>query len=685
MNGKAACVLAAMVASGGLSLFSVAQEPASVDRWWDRVQFYTMVPLPMEQAQSFHATVNGVWAGFFNSSPVVSEERHSPTLNAKYQNDEPGYVRDMHAAGLKTVGIVPGIAGHPKILERWPYLREAAARGADGKPLVFSEEDKSLFMCGNNPLWLDWQLEQLKHSVDLGVDLLTIDEIQGNCLLQWGGVCCCDYCRTGFQAYLQERFTPQQIEELFGLHSLRDLDLSGLTLLDNFDNLLAGELGYTYEQRIAERPLVGEYWRFQEQANYRTKKQLCELIRAYTHSKGKYIPITANTAGLTALSVEGFWFKSLPYMAFVDFAVYENTTQTLFGPNKPFPEGSWIGKHKLGHAVNGSRNAAIPDIPTVGALYDGMADGKTSANYLYILMTEAYANGGASVFYAFESYLPELWTKCGTLADFISKHKDLYDSPATPATPLAILYLYGEGMRNKVGAYYGLARALAESNIPYEVVFAGDGYYLPDKLKATDLEPYKTLIVPSMVEVTNDQRAVVDQYLQKGGTVIYYDAGKLPESGGTGKGVLMPKVTTDRGECDLATAYHETNDRRYREQLAEFVRHEAGELMSVQADGDNVVVYPAWQEKDRRLVLHVVNYDHDRDTDAVHEKQNVVIRVKAPGRLRGRLAADVLSPDEGIATDAAVTNKGGFIELTLPRLAVYEVVVVRPAGSRPDK
>ena len=131
--------------------------------WYRQVQFVAAVPMPPEMADEFGTTVNGMWA--------------SPELGSA---DE---VADLRARGRRALFSVPMIALVPKVYERpdRAFLLEEVCRDVDGRESEcdwYYWETKPVYAaCIYGDVFRRRLLEQRRHGVDLGMDVVNLDEI----------------------------------------------------------------------------------------------------------------------------------------------------------------------------------------------------------------------------------------------------------------------------------------------------------------------------------------------------------------------------------------------------------------------------------------------------------------------------------------------------------------------------
>jgi hypothetical protein len=68
--------------------------------------------------------------------------------------------------------------------------------------------------------------------------------------------------------------------------------------------------------------------------------------------------------------------------------------------------------------------------------------------------------------------------------------------------------------------WYGLAQALTDMSVQYDVVFAPDGNIIEDDLTLDDLSEYGTLIVPWVYSLRNEHVQLLEEYARSGKELI---------------------------------------------------------------------------------------------------------------------------------------------------------------------
>jgi hypothetical protein len=190
--------------------------------------------------------------------------------------------------------------------------------------------------------------------------------------------------------------------------------------------------------------------------------------------------------------------------------------------------------------------------------------------------------------------------------------------------------------------YRVVTATLAGAAVPFDVVIWPDGVTAPDRASAETLLRYSTVILPDVFALTETQLEALEGYLAGGGTV----------------------VTTDRVAFELPV--HANVRTAHRAVLDELLPH------GRQVDTPVSVASNVQELGDGSYALHLVNYDYDRDTDAVRALRDVPIAVRLP---KAKEHATLISTD-GSRTPLTLHREDGMHALRLDRLGVYAIVVL---------
>ena len=177
-------------------------------------------------------------------------------------------------------------------------------------------------------------------------------------------------------------------------------------------------------------------------------------------------------------------------------------------------------------------------------------------------------------------------------------------------------------MRTKINPYLGFSQALSESNIPYEVIFDGDDHYIEESLTQNELQNYEFLIIPSVIDITENQKQIVLDFVSNGGTALVFNPEELgfePIDGEkdyrTGKFVFKLE--------DLGGNYFNTYNDNYRQEIENLIETYIDEIISIPNSDRKIIAYPYFQPSKNRFVIHMINYDHSKLFDKVNAKTNI--------------------------------------------------------------
>ncbi len=672
-------VVLGLLASTGLSTVgSFSTEESNDIKWFEKVQVYDMAALPPNDVNRFHVTVNGLWNGFYSSENISSPFAFGRYLESIYSgqtyNSDEEFVQGQHEQGLLCPGTVLTTQGHRSF--QGDQVDQYACRSAEGEVAQWDLEG-AVFMCSNNPGWIDWIIEQGKKIIDADGDLIVLGEIQGNGFVVWFQFLSqylqirepgfCQYCIGGFRNYLSEKYLPNELLELFGIDNITTYNLT---------SRIAETMDLSYYNRVSADPLIVDYIGFQEWGNYKAKVHAIEELQSYATLEGKECVICANSFALGTPRTGDFWVKGLQFSEALDFYCFENEYGTKSDVLLPrFPRNKWVAWEKLAAAATNSSPVILLKAGAVQSIWENplFLLGRVS-NYLAVHCAEAYA-AGASFANWFVKPLDKWWKwrGCAKIYRFVLENSELYEAESEVYGSVGVLYLYGEGMRNNSDSYLGMGQLLAESNIPYKVIFDGDGIYLEETLTLDKLNKYELVIVPNVVDITSFQEMLLKQYVQNGGIAVVNDPEELDldaiegeQSYGDGKFYVMLE---DKGY----EYFHSYND-KYRQDVIEVIDLYIDQMITIKNGNRKIVAYPYYQPDEERVVIHMVNYDHRFIFDFIRPKIFIKIEIQKPGF--NVSSVKVLSPDFLNKIELEFDIIENTLSFTVPLLRIYDVVIV---------
>jgi len=691
-----------LAATCGIS-FGQAPTERDLPPWLDEVQTYCMVPVLPERAGELHASVNGIWGGVGGTHPVLTCPEMAPAVQQRYGRDGRAFVDACHEAGLKSVCIVYGIESFPVMRETWPELAEMTCLGADGKPVELG--NKMTLMCTNNPDWLQWEIDFGKQGIDVGADVVMVDTPMGSSFVSGflpGGFC--PHCMANFRKYLERKFTPEELKERF---DLAEFDADDIARRLGPLQFVTDPHKRPFNSTTKDDMLFREFIYCQEAASFRTRKLLVEALREHARAKGRQVAFCTNAADLGTANPGGHWIRAIMFADIFDLFVYEQDHMPGGLPTpqmtKP-PRGKWAAYHKLAYAIYHRRSPAVLHSNAMGELLKLAVIKGNSANVMTAVHSaESYAANGAYVqFYVEPPSVGELlfekcWRKTAEIAAFVRAHRDLYEGEILSGSTVAVVFLFNERGRTIPAvfpSYLGFAQALIEGNYPFDVLFGGDGRYVADRLQTQDLERYKVIIVPSPVDPTENQKSIIKNFVNSGGTLVCQEPERLgikrtahlvPETDatgfagrfdcGNGSVMILSGEVTATWTDDVASNFFKTYDPKLRDELCSVAeRLGLSPVLDRRADG-LTSAFPIIQPEKKRLVVHLVNYDVDYDSDAIREKTDVTVKVAKPAFLAGEIKARLYAPGLETPENLQVTASDDAMACTIPRLAVAASVV----------
>jgi hypothetical protein len=645
--------------------------------WYKDVQIYNMVAFHPEDIDKYHITVNGLWNGFIGenlTSPFAfGRLLESFFSGCEYESDEE-FVSVQHDQGMIVPATILTTQGHESFQRE--QMEDFACRSIDGELCYWDLEAESYWMDAINQDFIDWCIEHGKKAIDANADIIVLDEIQGSSLVpmfqfasQYIGVPApgfSDSTIEGFRTYLKDKYTPIELNNMFNIDDIDNYDLK---------NRIAETMDFSYFQRINTDSLIIEYIQFLDEGNFNAKKRLIEELRSYASVVGKDIIIGANSYTLGTNRPGDFWPKGLHFADLVDVFTFENT-YTAFSdrPTPRFPRNKWLAWEKLANASTDATPVILIDTNALETINTKILPILGYSNYLSILCAEAFANQGCFVNYNFRFFGRAWnWNGCKRIHEFILNNKELYDSPTYIPTDLAILYLYGEGMHQKSDTYLGCAQALSESQIPFDVIFDGDGFYIDETLESSILSEYNTILIPSVVDITNTQEDLIKEYVESGGNAIVFDPeeigfesieGNYPYGNGSFHFILE----------DKGSLYFKTYNDKYRAELEEVVSEYYESTLTVEDSSRRIIAFPQLQKNEDKMIIHLVNYHHLGFMDIIWPKFSVNVRIKKPPFDIN--SAYVISPDFSEKQDLTFSENEDFIEFEVPYLRIYDVIII---------
>lgn len=666
------------------------------ETWMDSIQIYSYVATSIGNARRLGITVNGVWngCGLENTAGSLLPE----TFFWRFRSEK-SFVDNTHHAGMRHMSAIRCAFAHAQSFQELPELEEGICRSLNGDFLKISSwyVGNPCFMCQNSTIWQEYLLILAKRAIDSGTDAILLDEPFGDTF--FSNLPSPDL--PGFSEWdlrlfardLSDNLDSYQLQTIFGLAEKGPSSMREKLKTVDFEK-------WMLNPNSTDTTQADRLWlRFKEsqiKTNLEAKRRLVDGIREYSqHVRGKEILVGANLAGLGTTT---FGSNTLPvlYLAdLFDFVAYE----MLYPPISGFPEGKfpfttpprakWMPWYKLGSAIWGPHRVLV--LPSEGPFMEWIT-GDKRVNYLCHLFTEAYAGQGALLVHPVEEIAKEPIER---YTNFIKQNARFFQSYEEVA-PIGVLYLDHLNTTSRQWSYWGLTQALHESGIPFSTIFTTSEKSRWRNLSPEVLKRYNVLFLPICSGLAREQQEVILEYVQEdGGIVILIDPGhKFPipnESGphqyGEGRFVVMggDQEESHTSEFDPGMAYWLSYSDKYRKALVDtalaYIEEGSPVIIPQEQREWSVIAYS--QPDSNRVIIHVLNYDYDCDQDYFYPKKNLFIRVdpSAFGLKRVSNYCTAFSPDRRDPIDLTCRPVGGYLEIKIPELQLYEVIVLRPRAE----
>ncbi|MDF1605411.1 alpha-amylase family protein [Nocardioides sp. YIM 152315] len=493
-------------------------------------------------------------------------------------------------------------------------------------------EHRCYYMDRNNPVWREYLKAVIRIQLDAGADGIQLDEAELPMGAFQYGACFCKDCMKGFRAHLQDR---------------RPAELEGVDLATfHYGDWLLAQ-GYDFKDGRESTPLFGDYYAFQCLSIKKYFAELADYAREYGRSLGREIILSGNFFNLEPM-----------YLALaddVDLVITEMRNTTYRQPE-------W---YRYVAAFAGDKDVVVVENPYGGVvpeLIGLLAEGRGHDLFRLSLFEAAALGANMSVPYGswMGSVIEDSFYAPHGLAtevqSFLADHEQLIARPT--ANEVAVVFSV-ESTRELIGKadasdnttnlrddsvvvpYRVVTRTLADAAVPFDVVIWADGVTAPDRASAEALARYSTVVLPDVHAMTQAQVVAVAGYLAAGGTVVATDR----------VAKLLPKHEGVR------TAGHA--------ELDELLPH------GRQVETSVSVASNLQQLADGSLALHLVNYDYDRDADAVRTLTDVPLRVRLPKHKQHATAV----ASNGSRTPLELTRDGDAHLVRLDEVGVYTIVV----------
>lgn len=244
-----------------------------------------------------------------------------------------------------------------------------------------------------------------------------------------------------------------------------------------------------------------------------------------------------------------------------------------------------------------------------------------------------------------------------------------------------------EAAAEPINALSGIARALEEGHIPFDVLIFRHPEIHADRVALDDLKRYQLVILPALECLTDSQIELLTQYLEQGGTLGLIrqsgirDEDNIPRSEPplekwheSGKVVqILP------GENFLPCRSRENDRTRELSRIAiESTRKALNDNTIISGDLPRMLWVKAWQHEDDFISLHFVNYDVDFESGEAIPTEPAELKIALPNGVPAEEAAWFVPGGEN--QPLTVDSEEQKVTVTIPSVRVYGVLIVGSQG-----
>jgi hypothetical protein len=256
---------------------------------------------------------------------------------------------------------------------------------------------------------------------------------------------------------------------------------------------------------------------------------------------------------------------------------------------------------------------------------------------------------------------------CAEIQSFLAAHEDLYSTRTY--SEFGVIYsvesnfqlvarrdLFADNRANLSGnqviPFWEVCERLADAGQPFDVIFFPDGELRPDQLSTSDLQPYRTLVLPDCRFLTSHQAQRLLEFVQGGGNLLV-----LGELGVNLAEEKMKSLLSHSGvQCiDGFEAF--TVDR-----LPDGPQARLEPIANLAINMHRV---------DRGAAIHIIRYDFDVAQDCVPGLPALDLEVRLPETFTG-LAVYAL----GNSPQASLEVSGGSHLIKLRDLPLYSILLL---------
>jgi len=580
-----------------------------------------------------------------------------------------------------------------------------------GKPMPGSN---LITMSLHNPNFVTWQLESAKIHLDAGADGLSWLNPEMEPFSVTGDFS--HWANGAFRKYLARKFDSSSLLSL-GIQNVETFEMSTY-LLGKYSSkaeIRRGDPGgsqvtITTKTSPFDDPMLREWVKFQRVSLMDFFDQVTSKIREYGRERQRPVALLGNLMVREGSAMfESAFMSSLLIGKYFDVVHLPVQTKDI-KVTEYVPEWSSGFRlepaYKIATAVAGHRKPVwaysgwkldIPKHISHGAL-----------NLRKMTIAEAYAQGAIrEIMFAdwladydpvspppsLRRYLEFIWGNQRYLRGISSGAKValVYSIPSFLWRLCPLFNMYGWSQRASI---HGLARALEDGHVPYDMIIFGHPELYEDQSTLADLSRYDVIVLPNVDCMSDKQVEAIKEFLRKGGAIVACGEVATRNEDYVGRGGNVLLELTRLGGSRVAhlpdqpeRAYWDnvvvkgTEDNANLERIMNALRP-VSRADQLKTDGRRLVSISCFVQSNPfpRMVLHFINYNYDFQDDSVRVQEKLPVQVRLPQEFQvGKV--ECRSPDNSLGAGCVDLpfrrHHDGLIEFEVPRLFLWNVVTIR--------
>ena len=543
---------------------------------------------------------------------------------------------------------------------------------ADGSPRRWAIPDRPYYAysgCMCNPHWLATLKPMVRKAIELGVDGFNVHH-------NFENFCACDYCRDYVVSHLQEKFSPDELQQVLGSSDPASSE-NPLTPVPDCSDDLKQRFGL-FINRLA---------------NIRRKEAFDDIFITYGRSLKPDLMLAQ-------------WYHKY------DFKPHDE--RSLLPDEMWSRDEDYIWYSQGGNkGASSIRHGYLADMGLPARYTYAAGEGRPFIINKYdirrwrLSIAEAAANHLAGpAFHWADEENPEfsLEDYCGPVFRyhrFLADHQDLIH-PARPWSQLGLVYprrAEFAGETDSLEPLKRLGRLLEDDHLLFDIIL--------DEQLEERLDDYKTLILPDIVRLTQSEVETLRNFIKRGGKLVLTGktgrCGKdgrrhaedpfadwrpappkneLMSSANDGSVLYLPEV-----DCELETAKIRPGTELpvyppiARDPFGQSFLRELHSLLDrswLVTDAPWYVRVRSWRpESEPALALHWVNYDQDEDSaiEVPHPTGPLQVECAIPDDCEVE-KVEWLYPEMASPVSLEYLQNGMGVRFAVPSLIVYGLSVI---------